>query len=948
MTPQHLAAGSLVTGDQMRAHLAELAKSAVPPPELPPPVSPERLRLRESVVLLDYFSPGDLPRLRPMRGTPSDPDAVDDVDEFVATDCEVVTTRTATRWRLHLDARHETLGRLGPIGALEANGDDTGVRPGKDDVAHAMAVWLLRRVTHADRPGPAHELSGLTPTQLSGILRAREWLAPLGLDLPGEAEVRRALDLANVLAPLRAVARDDFVGRAGELAVLGSFVAGVNGFDDLPVLALHGPGGVGKSALLAKFVLDRIEGRGGRIGFAYLTFDRADLDPASPLTLVREMLRQLGLQEPRVAERAAVLIQDVDSAIASEVAVRREIAASGGSSSGYGTRELDRTSLEQEYYFNTLAEVVTTAVGALPFVVLLDTFEVAQRRRRSSLHVLRRALASMATIVPNLRVLVAGRAEATELTDRTWALTGLDADQARLLLHRATADLSVPDDLVDDVVERVHGNPLSLRLAAELMRREGEESLRTRSGRRRFLFGLRDEQVQGILYRRILDHIDARVQPLANPGLVVRRITPDVIRRVLAKPCGLGRITPAQADELFDVLAAEAGLVTEMPGRVLVHREDVRREMLPLLRDESPESAARVDRIHRLAVAYYKDRPGLDDRVEELYHRLMLGQSDKTLESRWDDSAGFQLESAMPELPPASRVFLANKHPDAEANPEDLLAAGYAAWVAQATRKARRLLDSGLSEQATELLHTGPTPDTRDPEGFPEDALAITALKVQAHAASRRRDYALEIARKGIEAAERRALPREYVELTILAGRVAEDDERFDEAWRYFRDGRESAVDLALRIPAMEAAAGGLRVSRRAGWDDTRRDTRGLRALKQQLIVEATGLTAAEKQQYPTLLRELAAEVGDAVPDLLAEAADRLGGDFSSSKGFDELFEQDPTRSPGPTSAPAQGRTVAEALRERPDDDWLRSSTQSYWQGEADKLSFDAYDDQGK
>ena len=38
------------------------------------------------------------------------------------------------------------------------------------------------------------------------------------------------------------------------------------------------------------------------------------------------------------------------------------------------------------------------------------------------------------------------------------------------------------------------------------------------------------------------------------------------------------------------------------------------------------EDADRVRDIHERAIAYYEKRTGIDDQIEHLYHRLMLGQ----------------------------------------------------------------------------------------------------------------------------------------------------------------------------------------------------------------------------------------------------------------------------------------------------------------------------------
>jgi len=71
-------------------------------------------------------------------------------------------------------------------------------------------------------------------------------------------------------------------------------------------LFIHGPGGIGKSTLVAQFVLSHLAASGDqRLPFAYLDLERAALDPARPLTLLLEMQTQLIVQFPESSRAAA-------------------------------------------------------------------------------------------------------------------------------------------------------------------------------------------------------------------------------------------------------------------------------------------------------------------------------------------------------------------------------------------------------------------------------------------------------------------------------------------------------------------------------------------------------------------------------------------------------------------------------------------------------------------
>lgn len=978
------------SADQMRARLAEVGTPSVSP--IGPPLiaaGPVRVRYRERVALLDYFrsesleqprsgstsTPAttdrskpssigaglidirdrallavvkrlrpDLDRVRP--GVPTE-GAQSELNSFATQDCELVTTREGSAWRLRLDIRRATLKQMGPLRALSSLTETDVVRPAEDDITHRMAWRLL---------GGPLGLRGLSPLELSGTLRAVEWLAWLGLDLPSESDILAALDLANVLAPLRAVATPEFIGREQELALLRSYL--FDQTDEAPApLAVHGPGGVGKSTLLAKFVLDHVDDEAHPMLFAYLSFDRSELDPQFPLTLLGEICRQVALQSPLIATQLESVRQEIDAILSATVALRVESTVSRGSS----TRDSYRRIADEDVVIGYFASALSSADLRTPFLVVLDTFEVAQRRRRSSLHHLAEMLQSMRRHLPDLRIVVAGRAEVTEVGARDRSLNGLDITQATALLRSSLSGVGVKDNLVRDVAAQVSGNPLSLRLAADLMHREGPRVLATRRGRRKLLFDLTAEQVQGVLYRRILDHVAPAIRPLANPGLVVRQITPAVIAEVLAEPCGLGSLTNADTDRLFELLRADVSLVTQARPGVLVHRADVRREMLPLLDADDHE---RVVDIHRRAIRFYGGRPEIDDQIEHLYHRLMLGEPTSTLDGHWRDGLGPFLEASMPELPPESRVYLAAKL-NIEADRDDLRAADQTAWVRQATRQSRALLDAGQPHEAWLLLTSKPT--------APRD-LAISRLIVESLASQGNLPKALLEVREALADADRRGLTIDLVQLTILGARVAEDSGLFEDALDLFAEARESAEDFGAKADCLTAGAGVLRLLRRGAAGRVRPDSRQLR---EKLIVEAGFLTDREKAIHPGLLRELAAELGSALPALLADASARIGveteGESASQLSPEEQsilratvdggLRSSPTSypsaepSPHPHSSPgddppappitssASGLAISDAIHSTSDGDGdgneLRESLSKYWQSEADRPNFD-------
>jgi hypothetical protein len=170
---------------------------------------------------------------------------------------------------------------------------------------------------------------------------------------------------------------------------------------------------------------------------------------------------------------------------------------------------------------------------------------------------------------------------------------------------------------------------------------------------------IRADEARGWVYRRILDHIvDPDVRQLAQLGLVVRRLTPDVILSILAGPAGVDVPDHERAQTLFERWSQEDQLLERLWDGSLAHRQDVRYAILPLLQRENP---GQVRAVHSRAVAYYKARDDVPSRAEELYHRLCLGNSPRLLSQRWQDAVAPYLESALDELPIDSRVFLASR-----------------------------------------------------------------------------------------------------------------------------------------------------------------------------------------------------------------------------------------------------------------------------------------------
>ena len=154
------------------------------------------------------------------------------------------------------------------------------------------------------------------------------------------------------------------------------------------------------------------------------------------------------------------------------MALRSEAATIRGSLKRDVNRHLSDAAIVADYF----AEAVGSAAGDTPLLLVFDTFEMAQRRSRSFLGQLGEALHRMHGRLPSLRVVVAGRAPVEELTARNMPLRD-STTPSEALLTKALRGRKVDLKPIRLIVEQVSGNLLSLRLAADLVIREGSQAM---------------------------------------------------------------------------------------------------------------------------------------------------------------------------------------------------------------------------------------------------------------------------------------------------------------------------------------------------------------------------------------------------------------------------------------------------------------------------------------
>jgi WD40 repeat protein len=834
-------------------------------------------RLREAAAVLMGFDPATL-HPAPAGQEPFDENAR---LKFFADLEEVEDAPASARWKLANGVRQLTFERF-KLSASAGNAQDRmrAALAANPDRLRTPGQQLLETAIEGRVP----PLDTLDREQLTVLQSVLPWLQGLVEGLPTIDVLALKVARAELLHPFEQLTGSWFVARQAELARLADHVGilpisgsagaleGVAQFGRrLAALAarslgrsarplfVYGPGGIGKSTLLARFLLDHAQHSDKPLPFIYLDIDSPSVDPLRPLTFISEALRQLQHQLERFGSPA------------------RELAAHVLDRLSYGqTSSQESRSDDTQQFIDRFANLVNPYLRERPLILVIDTFEEVQFLGAEAELLVFNLLAGLQKAIPQLRAVLSGRVPPELGAVYQLPLTELPADAAVELLDSVLRTLGKEPpsrEFAAEIVATVGGNPMVLRLAARLVAKEDLEGIRDAIPRRERLRRVRDEALEARLYGRVLGHIhDVKVRKLALPGLVVRRITPAVILEVLATPGGIEVSGLEEAQTLLKSMAREVDLVShDKTDGSLVYRPDIRRVMLSTL--ESTQTAAIAAEIDTKAVEFWRTRAGPVARAEEIYHRLRLGQAPEVLDPRWDVQAAPLLRSAVGEVEGASRVWLANKL--GVSVDKDLRAsATQTDWEELVRRGALRLLQAGQPAQALKLL--GERSERLDHS-------TLYALEARALYLLDRAGEARRVATHGLERLQAGGADAPLlIELHLLSALALEKSGDLIGARQEACVALSIAEEAGVLLPALQTQVRILRLDRRITAAVVENETsapeqdpyrRGRE--RARVLIAAVGYERISTDS--ALLCDTAAEVGDIDTDLLQLAVRQMG-----------------------------------------------------------------------
>ncbi|RBP38643.1 hypothetical protein DES53_111163 [Roseimicrobium gellanilyticum] len=547
---------------------------------------------------------------------------------------------SSRQWVLEDDTRRELLQGRTLTELRRVRGKEKSENPGQEVIDKILQ-------------GPPYPMSKIADAALPYWLQAVRWFKGIAPGLPTVATINRELGRRRVRGDLRVLTKDKVRGRKTELEHVQAWFENTR----KGPLVISGLGGIGKSTLIAQFVLDQPE----KMLLLWLDFDRSDLSPDDAVSILKVIVEQMKVQ---LANFVAPTLNENEW---------KQAAAAIGKQLKAETRE-------------ELA------------LMVLDGFEIAQHEKRHD--EIWDVLNVIMAAAPRVRVIVSGRAPVHGLKLKNkaavpLALKGMTEKDAKLWLKQS----GVEDEKVHDQVWKnsKNGVPLVLKLALRLIREGGTEDLANT---------LPQKLVEGFLYRRILNRVvDDRLKPLAKDALVLRNVTENMVAEILYDRLPQELTTQTA----FAELAREMALISPGMGGSAIQltqdsdtgalqvRPEVRTASLRLL---EMDDAPRVREIDQRAVAWYEqqDLSETSYRADVIYHYLRLGRI-ADAERLWRPDCGRLLKYAEEDLQEdatVEREWLRFKVTESENSLES--------WEEEAVKRIRGHQRRGLVRSLGQIL----------------------------------------------------------------------------------------------------------------------------------------------------------------------------------------------------------------------------------------------------
>ncbi|TYP75288.1 hypothetical protein BD809_103352 [Aquimarina intermedia] len=440
----------------------------------------------------------------------------------------------------------------------------------------------------------------------------------------------------------------DWLPASGFLSKVEKVIRYVTDWHQKKFLLIKGIGGIGKTALISKFIDNHsIIKKSQTLPFVYIDFDLIGFSIEEPLNFLIEGLKQLEFQFPNQNEALKSIRIDISKSLNKD------------SSRGYHSRASNEFS--REYLFDRFRKMHKNKIESIktPVLIVFDSFEEMQyRASHYELIEFFEFIKVISDYIPRIRPIFVGRAEMSESIDEfdfyELRIEEFDKESANVILdNNGVGDKKARDR----IYQQLGGNPLVLNLAANLYKKSPEFIYSKQLHKR--------AEIQEYLVGRILQHIhDPKARDIAVPGLLVRKVNPNVIRDILAKACGIVKnsqeLSFEKAEEIFKILKKESFLMQSSNNEnEFIFRQDLRIACEKMILAKYSEEAKMI---HRAAIKFYKDKP--EDRTEYNYHVLKLKEHsdfiEENLDIRIDLESAEMLQNSAHELSDKSQLSIKN------------------------------------------------------------------------------------------------------------------------------------------------------------------------------------------------------------------------------------------------------------------------------------------------